>query len=278
MPNTLLDFNLKSYEHGGYHSDVDLDPFSYLTQQDVLDELEVDILSPEARREISTIDPTAQDLAIQGFRFRQEGLDLAQDEALRAGQSSLQDMVSSPIAAGSRGFASSGDTARTAQNIRGSLMDDFAATTRGIGLDRDQAYLGLQQDIFNINKRNRDMIASDVFALDEDDYAFSSENVGLNQGAAEGQKPPIFAGTTPGETATGGDGQQYSWINGEWVNTNEQNQTQQGGTVYNTVPSSNVGDSIAVNTGSGLTYYTWSPETNSYIEQSSGSDESIDKP
>ena len=109
-------------------------------------------------------------------------------------------------------------------------------------------------------------------------YAFSSENVNLNQGAAEGQNPPTFAGTTPGETATGGDGQQYSWINGEWVNTNEQNQTQQGGTVYNTVPSSNVGDSIVVNTGSGLTYYTWSPETNSYIEQSSGSNESIDKP
>ena len=218
MPN-LLDLVLKKYEHGGYHADnsIDFDPFSYTTQADTLSDLGIEITSDDALAEVSTFDPMAQNLAIEGYNLRQEGFKQANETAQRQGAQSLQDLATPSTSAGASGFGGTGDSLSQMTNIRKSLTRDFADTQRGIDLSRDQSYLDLQQDVYNINQAYQDTLAQDVSQLDESDYRYrSSARIEYDDRTAN---QPSFTGYL-GQEAKGQDGRTYIWRDfggyGEW--------------------------------------------------------------
>ena len=268
MPNSLLDLIIPTYDNGG---PVDYDPYSYTSLDDAVGDLNIELLGSAARSEIPTYDRTAQDMSIAAYNLRQEGLGQALDKARRGGSQSLFGMTDSfRDTAAKSGFVSAGDSTRQMEDMRKSILSDFGETQRNIGLQQDQAYLNLQEDVYNIDQAYLDDVTSAIGQLDPDDWAYIvPENNNENEGPAPGQDPPDYAGSTPGQTATGGDGLQYTWINGEWVNTDEQVEYQ-GSNYYTSIPSTNVGDTIVVDTGSGAVWYTWNPESNSY-EQNQGS-------
>ncbi len=218
MPN-LLDLVLKKYEHGGYHADsnIDFDPFSYTTQADTLSDLGIEITNDDALAEVSTFDPMAQNLAIEGYNLRQEGFKQANETAQRQGAQSLQDLATPSTSAGASGFGGTGDSLSQMTNIRKSLTRDFADTQRGIDLSRDQSYLDLQQDVYNINQAYQDTLAQDVSQLDESDYRYrSSARIEYDDRTAN---QPSFTGYL-GQEAKGQDGRTYIWRDfggyGEW--------------------------------------------------------------
>ena len=265
MPNSLLDLIIPTYDNGGF---VDYDPYSYTTLDDSLDALGVELLGGvDARLELPTYDKTPQDMVIEGYNLREQGYGQALDTAQRKGAESLFGMTQAATdTAAQAGFTGAGAQARQMEDIRKSLVSDFGDTQRNIGLQRDESYLGLQRDIYNIEKAYQDSVMGALSELPEEDWRFKEGSHNIT-GSAEGQQPPTYAGSTPGQNATGGDGQQYTWINGEWVNTNEEVGGGSSYNIYTSVPSTNVGDTIIVNTGSGVVNYSWDTESNSYVEQ-----------
>ena len=166
-------------------------------------------------------------------------------------------------------FVGAGAQERQMEAVRKSLVDDFADTQRDIGLQRDQSYLGLQKDIYDIQQAYQDSVMSALGAMPEEDWRFREGSHTFNR-PADGQNPPTYDGQSPGETAKGGDGQTYTWQNGQWVNTDELAGGNEGSGIYTSIPSTNVGNQIVVDTGSGSVWYTWNSESNSY-ERSQGS-------
>lgn len=159
----------------------------------------------------------AQNLAIEGYNLRQEGFKQANETAQRQGAQSLQDLTIPSTSAGASGFGGTGDSLSQMTNIRKSLTRDFADTQRGIDLSRDQSYLDLQQDVYNINQAYQDTLAQDVSQLDESDYRYrSSERIEYDDSTAN---QPSFTGYL-GQEAKGQDGRTYIWRDfggyGEW--------------------------------------------------------------
>lgn len=259
MPN-LLDLVLKKYEHGGYHADnsIDFDPFSYTTQADTLSDLGIEITSDDALAEISTFDPMAQNLAIEGYNLRQEGFKQANETAQRQGAQSLQDLATPSTSAGASGFGGMGDSLSQMANIRKSLTRDFADTQREIGLNRDQSYLDLQQDVYNINQAYQDRLAQDVSQLDESDYGYIDGSSYTPPPGGE----PTSSGSFAGEIATGADGNNYEWRNGAWVYLSGSGGGEAGNTDYANIPNNYSGNNITVG---GIPYY-WNANSQSYIQ------------
>tara|TARA_R100000995_G_scaffold81940_1_gene55246 strand:+ start:432 stop:1253 length:822 start_codon:yes stop_codon:yes gene_type:complete len=260
MPN-LLDLVLKKYEHGGYHADnsIDFDPFAYTTQADTLGDLGIEIRSDDALAEISTFDPMAQNLAIEGYNLRQEGFKQANETAQRQGAQSLQDLATPSTSAGSSGFGGTGDSLSQMTNIRKSLTRDFADTQREIGLRKDQSYLDLQQDVYNINQAYQDTLAQDVAQLDESDYGYTGYGSSYTP---EAGGEPTSSGSFAGEIATGADGNNYEWRNGAWAYISGSGGGEAGNTDYANIPNTYSGNNITVG---GIPYY-WNANSQSYVQ------------
>ena len=164
MPG-LLDYIIQDYQNGGHVNPFDPAP----TPQDYLSEYDIELTDPSKTLPfLPKPDPMGRQFDITNYMQDRQGIYAGGRGALgQAGQKSRE------TAAG-QGFAGAGKS--LLDTTRGDIVDEF-------GRQSQKAYSGLQQDVYERERREGEEFLAAIGDLPEDAYTMGDHrNVTTNQG------------------------------------------------------------------------------------------------
>tara|TARA_R110002020_G_scaffold320967_5_gene536873 strand:- start:840 stop:1463 length:624 start_codon:yes stop_codon:yes gene_type:complete len=167
MPG-LLDYTMKGYQDGGsatgsYNQErdysVDIDPYANTSLADQLNRMNITV-DNDAMGLLPTYDTTGANLARQAY-------DIRSDATRATATGNLLDLTKQrDMQAGSTGFSGAGAGVKAYTDVREDVVG-------GYGAQAQEQYLGLQRDIYGIQRDYQRELTSAIGDLDEDDYSFA---------------------------------------------------------------------------------------------------------
>ena len=163
MPG-LLDYIIPNYQDGNFINPFDPTP----TQDDYLSQYDIELTADKYKKYLPKSDPMGRQFDITNYMQDRQGLEAGGRGALgQAGQKSRE------TAAG-QGFAGAGKS--LIDTTRGDIVDEF-------GRQSQKAYSGLQQDVYERERREGEEFLAAIGDLPEDAYTMGDHrNVTTNQG------------------------------------------------------------------------------------------------
>ena len=167
MPG-LLDYTMKGYQDGGsatgsYNQErdysVDIDPYADTSLADSLQKMNISV-DNDAMGLLPTYDTTGANLARQAY-------DIRSDATRATATGNLLDLTKQrDMQAGSTGFSGAGAGVKAYTDVREDVVG-------GYGAQAQEQYLGLQRDIYGIQRDYQRELTSAIGDLDEDDWSFA---------------------------------------------------------------------------------------------------------
>ena len=158
---------------------TDYDPYSSPSRSELMDQYDIWV-DPASMNLLPDYDFTPQQMVHEAFNLRQEGLDAGLSAARAGGAQNLMDLTrqGQEQQAGSL-FAGHGGISRAMSRAREAERAGFGEISADFGRKKEESYLGLQQDVYDLEQAYERDFMSAIGDLPEDEWGFGEKPTGL---------------------------------------------------------------------------------------------------